>query len=220
MSTAQAKFGLIGRKVGMTQVYDEKGKLVPVTVVEVSENYIVDKNTKERNGYESICLAFGPVREKVVAKPQLGLFKKAGVKPCKHLREFRVDSLDGFEVGKALTAEIVPEGVLVDVQGRSIGKGFQGVMKRHGFQGGPASHGSHFHRRPGSIGMCEFPSRVKKGHKMSGHTGNRVVTTQCLRVVKVLADKGVVLIQGAIPGYNNGIVFVKHTSKPVRKRVK
>jgi len=205
---------LIGRKIGMTQVFTEDGTVVPVTVVEAGPCVITDKKTVETNGYNAIQLGFTKqLKERKVTKPMAGHFKKNGVDPYKYIKEFRVENIEEYNVGQELAATVFEEGDVVDVQGVSKGKGFQGVVKRHGFKGGRATHGSHFHRAPGSIGMCEFPGETPKGRKMPGRTGGKAVSVQKLAVVKVIPETNLILVKGAIPGHKNGIVYIKETVK-------
>jgi large subunit ribosomal protein L3 len=207
--------GIIGRKIGMTQVFTAEGNVIPVTVVEAGPCVVTQKKTVTTDGYNAIQIGFERIiSEKKLNKPQYGHFKKAGVEPMKHLREVRMEEVDQFNVGQVISAEIFAEGELVDIQGVSIGKGFQGVVKRHNFSGGPAGHGSMFHRRVGSIGMKEWPAEVMKGKKMPGHMGARKVTTQRLKIVRVMPEKNIILVQGAIPGHENGVVYIKSTVKP------
>ncbi len=207
--------GIIGKKIGMTQVFTENGVVIPVTVVEAGPCVVTQKKTVESDGYNAIQIGFQKIlSEKKVNKPLAGHFKKAGVEPMKYLREVKVDAIDDYTVGQVFNVDIFAEGDVVDIQGVSIGKGFQGVMKRYNFGGGPQSHGSGFHRRPGSIGMKEWPGEVDKGKKMPGHMGAEIVTTQRLKVVKVMPETNVILIQGAVPGNKNGIVYIKQTVKP------
>lgn len=207
--------GIIGKKIGMTQVFTAEGNVIPVTVVEAGPCVVTQKKTVASDGYNAIQIGFEKVlSEKKLNKPQFGHFKKAGVEPMKHLREVRIDEIDQFNVGQVISAEIFAEGDLVDIQGVSIGKGTQGVMKLHNFAGGPSGHGSTFHRRPGSIGMKEWPAETPKGKKMAGRMGNRKVTTQRLRVVRVMPEKNIILVQGAVPGHDNGVVYIKATVKP------
>lgn len=206
--------GIIGKKVGMTQIFMSDGTVIPVTVVEAGPCVVVQKKTVESDGYNALQLGFGKIlKAKKINKPMAGHFKKNNLEFFKILKEFRTDNVEEFEVGQEIKADIFAEGDLVDVQGISIGKGFQGVIKRHGFGGGPASHGSDFHRAPGSIGMCEFPGETLKGKKMPGRMGNKTVTIQGLKIVKVMADKNVLLIKGAVPGHKNGIIYIKKSTK-------
>ncbi|MBC7195730.1 50S ribosomal protein L3 [Deferribacteraceae bacterium V6Fe1] len=206
--------GIIGKKVGMTQIFMSDGTVIPVTVVEAGPCVVVQKKTVETDGYNALQLGFGKIlKAKKVNKPMAGHFKKNNLEFFKFLKEFRTDNVGEFEVGQEIKVDIFTEGELVDVQGVSIGKGFQGVIKRHGFAGGPASHGSDFHRAPGSIGMCEFPGETLKGKKMPGRMGNKTVTTQGLKIAKVMADKNVLLIKGSVPGHKNGIIYIKKSTK-------
>lgn len=198
--------GILGRKVGMTQIFTEDGRIVPVTVVEAGPCWVVQVRTKEKDGYEAVQLGFQEVKkEKNITKPVLGIFKKAGIPPCRVLREFR---MAGFNVGDKVTVEIFSKGEVVNVSGISKGKGFQGVMKRHNFAGGPDSHGSMFNRAPGSIGASSFPSRVWKGKGMAGHMGNERVTVKNLTIVDVIPEQNLLLIKGAVPGSENGILEI------------
>jgi len=204
---------IIGKKVGMTQVYKEDGSVVPVTVVLAGPCVVTEIRTEDKNGYSAIQLGFDEiVKENRVNKPMAGYFKKQGVKPFKFLKEFKGDAGE-MTVGQQVDVNIFEEGDLVDVQGTSIGKGFQGVMKRHNFAGGPKTHGSHFHRAPGSIGMCEFPGETPKGRKMPGRMGGKTVTVQNLAVVKVIPETNLLLVTGAIPGHDNGVVYIKQAVK-------
>jgi len=207
--------GIIGKKIGMTQVFTAEGNVIPVTVVKAGPCVVTQKKTVASDGYNAIQIGFEKVlSEKKLNKPQFGHFKKAGVEPMKHLREVRLEDIDQFSVGQVISAEIFSEGELVDIQGVSIGKGTQGVIKRYNFSGGPSGHGSTFHRRPGSIGMKEWPAETPKGRKMAGRMGNKKVTTQRLRVVRVMPEKDIILVQGAVPGHDNGVVYIKSTVKP------
>lgn len=204
--------GLLGIKVGMTQIFSSEGKVVPVTVVEAGPCRVVMKKTVERDGYEAIQLSFKEVKKNRLNKPLRGHFKKHGVPPTKYLAEFEGDpgSLDS---GQEITVEIFQEGDRVDVTGLTKGKGFQGVMRRYKFAGGPASHGSMFHRAPGSIGSSSFPSRVKKNKKLPGHMGNKKRTVQNLEVIGVRKEDNLLLIKGAIPGARGSLVVVKKSVK-------
>ncbi|MGV0782178.1 50S ribosomal protein L3 [Mycolicibacterium peregrinum] len=211
-----ARKGILGTKLGMTQVFDENNKVVPVTVVKAGPNVVTLIRTPERDGYSAVQLAYGEISPRKVNKPVSGQFAAAGVNPRRHLAELRVDEAAAaeYEVGQELTAEIFADGAYVDVTGTSKGKGFAGTMKRHGFAGQGASHGAQaVHRRPGSIGGCATPGRVFKGTRMSGRMGHDRVTTQNLKVHKVDAENGVLLIKGAIPGRNGGLVVVRSAIK-------
>ncbi|GAB0102615.1 50S ribosomal protein L3 [Nocardia sp. JMUB6875] len=206
--------GILGTKLGMTQVFDEKNRVVPVTVVKAGPNVVTQIRTQERDGYAAIQVAYGAIDPRKVNKPVSGQFAKAGVTPRRHIAELRVADVAAFEVGQEINADVFEAGSYVDVTGTSKGKGFAGTMKRHGFRGQGASHGAQaVHRRPGSIGGCSTPGRVFKGMRMSGRMGNDRVTTQNLSVHKVDAENGLLLIKGAIPGRTGGIVIVKSAVK-------
>ena len=204
---------LIGKKVGMTQIFDEKGRVVPVTVIEAGPCVIAQVKSVETDGYNAIQLGFGDVKESKLNKPEKGHFAKANIAPKKHLREFRVDSVDGITVGTELTVSEFAEGDKLDIQGTSKGKGFQGVIKRHGQHRGPMGHGSMYHRRPGSMGPTSTPGRVFKGKKLPGHMGRVTVTIQNLDVIKVDNDKNVVLVKGSVPGPKGAILNLKTSVK-------
>ena len=207
------KKGIIGRKVGMTQIFDEKGNVIPVTVIEAGPCVVAQVKTVETDGYNAIQLGFGDVKESKLNKPEKGHFAKANVAPKKHLREFRVDSVEGIAVGTEWTVSEFAEGDRLDIQGTSKGKGFQGVIKRHGQHRGPMGHGSMYHRRPGSMGPTSTPGRVFKGKKLPGHMGKVTVTIQNLDVIKVDTDKNVVLVKGSVPGPKGAILKLKASVK-------
>lgn len=205
---------LIGEKLAMTQVWDEDGFFIPVTIVDVSTNVVTQIRNTENDGYNAIQLAYGEVDPRKVTKPLKGHFEKAGVTPRKNLIEIPTESIDSYELGQELTADSFKEGECVDVSGTTKGKGFAGVMKRHGFAGVSASHGEHKnHRKPGSVGACATPGRVFKGLRMAGRMGASRHTVQNLKVYKIDAEKGVLYIKGAIPGPKGGIVLVKSAVK-------
>ena len=205
---------LLGRKIGMTQVWDADGRLVPLTVVQVGTNVVTQVRTKEVDGYSAIQLGFGEIDPRKVTKPLQGHFAKAGVAPRRHLAEVRTSEHDSYEVGQELDASTFEAGQSVDVSGNTKGKGFAGVMKRHGFAGVSASHGAHRnHRKPGSIGACATPGRIFKGLRMAGRMGGNRRTVQNLRIQAVDTEKGLLLISGAIPGPKNGIVLVRSAVK-------
>ncbi len=206
--------GILGTKLGMTQVFDEKNRVVPVTVVKAGPNVVTQIRTVERDGYSAVQVAFGAIDPRKVNKPTAGQFTKAGVTPRRHIAELRLADSASFEVGQEINADVFEEGTYVDVTGTSKGKGFAGTMKRHGFKGQGASHGAQaVHRRPGSIGGCSTPGRVFKGMRMSGRMGSDRVTTQNLSVHKVDAENGLLLIKGAIPGRKGGVVIVRSAVK-------
>ena len=207
------KKALIGKKVGMTQIFDEQGKVIPVTVIEAGPCIVVQVKTTENDGYQAIQLGFGEVKEHKVIKPLKGHYTKVNLTPKKHLREFRVDSLENVKVGDELKADIFAAGDKLDIQGTSKGKGFQGVIKRHGQSRGPMGHGSMYHRRPGSMGPTSTPSRVFKGKKLPGHMGNQTITIQNLEVIKVDLDKNVILVKGSVPGAKGAILKLKTSVK-------
>ena len=206
--------GILGTKLGMTQVFDENNRVVPVTVVKAGPNVVTQIRTEERDGYSAVQLAFGAIDPRKVNKPTSGQFTKAGVTPRRHVVELRVADTSDYEVGQELTAEVFEDGAYVDVTGTSKGKGYAGVMKRHGFKGLGAGHGvQRKHRSPGSIGACATPGRVFKGVRMAGRMGHVRVTTQNLTVHRVDAEAGLLLIKGAVPGPKGGLVFVKTAAK-------
>jgi len=207
--------GLLGTKLGMTQVWDENNKLVPVTVIEIAPNVVTQLRTAEKDGYEAVQIAAGAIDPRKVNQPASGHFKAAGVTPRRHLAEVRTADASSYELGQELTVDATFEaGQLVDVVGTSKGKGFAGVMKRHNFKGVSASHGSHRnHRKPGSIGASSTPSRVFKGMRMAGRMGGERVTVLNLRVHAVDAEKGLLLVKGAVPGARGRLVFVRNAVK-------
>ena len=204
---------IVGRKIGMTQVFTENGAVVPVTVVEAGPMVVVQKKTVEKDGYNAIQVGFENIKEKKVNKPTKGHFEKANVSPKKLLQEFRVENVEEFEIGQEIKVDLFAEGDKVDVTGISKGKGTQGVIKRHGFSRGRETHGSHFHRAPGGMSAGTYPGRVFKGHRMAGRMGHERITTQNLEIVRVDLDKNLILVKGAIPGPKKGIVTIKETVK-------
>ena len=205
--------GLIGRKIGMTQIFDESGKVIPVTVIEAGPCAVTQVKTIETDGYQAIQLGFGDIKEKKLTKPVKGHFTKVNVTPKKHLREFRLDSVEGLTGGQELRADLFAAGDKLDIQGTSKGKGFQGVIKRHGQHRGPMGHGSMYHRRPGSMGPTSTPGRVFKGKKLPGHMGAQTITIQNLEVIKVDLDKNVILVKGSVPGIKGAILKLKSSVK-------
>ncbi len=206
--------GILGTKLGMTQLWDENNKVVPVTVIQAGPCVVTQVRTPEQDGYNAVQLGFGAVKAKKVTKPEAGHFAKADVTPRKHLVELRTADASEFALGQELTAEVFADGEIVDVTGTSKGKGTAGVMKRHGFHGLRASHGVHRkHRSPGSIGGCATPGRVFKGLRMAGRMGNNKVTVQNLKIHAVDAERGLLLVRGAIPGNNGSLVVVRSAAK-------
>jgi large subunit ribosomal protein L3 len=201
--------GLMGKKLGMTQVYGEKGEVVPVTVIEAGPCTVTEVRTLERDGYTALQLGFGTNKEKRFSRPVLGQFKKRNLPPSRHLKEFRVADVSAYQPGQKLTVDLFEAGQFVDVQGVTKGRGFQGVVKRYGFVAGHASHGPTHGKQPGSIGASAFPSRVIKGKRLPGRMGGENLTIRNLKVFAVDAEQNLLLLRGAVPGPVNGLVFVK-----------
>jgi len=199
---------LIGRKIGMTQLFDEKGDVVPVTVIEAGPCTVTEIRTSERDGYTALQLGFGTNKEKRFTKPYLGQFTKRNLPPSRHLREFRIADVSAYTLGQTLNAAVFEKGEHVDVEGNTKGRGFAGIIKRHGFKGGHASHGPTMGREPGSIGSSAYPSRVIKGKRLPGRMGGKPLTSKNLMVAGVDVEQNVVLVRGAIPGPTNGLVFI------------
>jgi len=214
-----ASKGILGRKLGMTQVWDAENRVVPVTVIEAGPCRVVQLKTPERDGYAAVQLSFGETKPRRLSKPELGHLKAAGGPPSRHLAELRVTDLDGFEIGQIVRADVFTAGERVDVTGISKGKCFTGVMQRHNFKGLGASHGTHKkHRAPGSIGACATPARVFKGVKMAGQMGSERVTTLNLEVVEGDAERGLLLVKGAVPGPAGSLVFIRNATKAAVKK--
>ena len=207
------KKAIMGKKVGMTQIFNEHGKVIPVTVIEAGPCVVLQKKTVESDGYQAIQVGFGEIRERLVNKPKTGIFKKAGVNVKRYIREFRLEDVSAYEVGAEIKADIFAAGDKVDVSGISKGKGFQGTIKRWNAHRGPMSHGSKFHRAVGSMGASSDPSRTFKNKHMPGHMGAVNTTVLNLEVVKVIAEKNLILIKGGIPGPNKGTVVIRNTVK-------
>lgn len=204
---------IYGKKVGMTQIFTEDGIAVPVTAIEAKPLTVVGKKTTDKEGYNAIVVSFGEIKEKNANKPLKGVFAKANTEVQKYLREIKVENVDEYEIGSKITVEAFDTTDRVDIQGTSKGKGFQGNIKRHGQHRGPMSHGSMYHRRPGSMGATSTPGRVFKGKKLPGHMGSKTSTILNLDVVKVDTDKNVILVKGSIPGAKGAIVRVKKSVK-------
>lgn len=216
MTTTMTKTvkGVLGEKLGMTQVWDEDNRLVPVTVIQAGPNVVTQIRTPEADGYSAVQLAFGAIDPRKVNQPKSGHFAKAGATPRRHLVELRTTDAADYTLGQEVTVELFETGQAIDVTGTTKGKGFAGVMKRHGFHGVSASHGAHRnHRKPGSIGGCATPGRVFKGMRMAGRMGGERQTTQNLTIHAVDADKGLLLVKGAVPGARGGIVLVRASVK-------
>ena len=203
---------LIGKKVGMTQIIGDNGKMIPVTVLEMGPCFVVQVKTENHDGYSALQLGYGSKREKNVTLPLLGIYKKAGVTPCAILKEVRIDDASKYEAGQEITCDIFNIGEKVHVTGTTKGRGFQGVIKRHGFHGGKQSHGVRSKRVPGSIGQCTTPGRVFKGKKLPGRMGGKRVTIKNLIVVKIDTGRNLVLVKGAVPGAPNSYVMVRKAS--------
>ena len=207
--------GLVGKKIGMTQILDHVGDLVPVTVIQTGPVTVTRIRTKVKEGYDAIQVGFGDVKEKHLPKDRIGAFQKIQLKPMKFLREFRIDGLkpDEYKVGQLLGADLFAEGDFVDVQGKTKGKGFQGGMRRWGMKGGPETHGSMYHRRSGSNGCTTFPGRTWRGHHHPGHMGDETNTVQNLLVMRVLKEENAILVRGAVPGARNAVILVRKSFK-------
>lgn len=207
------KKAILGVKLGMTQIFNENGKIVPVTVVEAGPCVVLQKKTKEKEGYDSIQVGFAAIRESLVSKPKKGHFAKAGVPVKRFVKELRLEDVASYEVGQEITTEIFAAGDKIDVSGISKGKGFQGTIKRWNGHRGPMSHGSKFHRSVGSMGASSSPSRTFKNKKLPGHMGNVATTVLNLEVAKVMPEKNIILIKGGIPGPNKGLVVIRNAVK-------
>ena len=206
--------GLLGRKLGMTQVWDADNKIVPVTVIAAGTNVVTQIRTRETDGYSAVQIGFGDIAGRKVNKPATGHFDKAGVTPRRHIVEIRTEAISDYTLGQEITPDVFAAGDEVDVTGTSKGKGFAGVMKRHGFHGVGASHGAHRnHRKPGSIGGCATPGRVFRGMRMAGHMGTDRITTQNLKVHAVDVEKGIILIKGAVPGPKGALIVIRSAEK-------
>ncbi|MFP4697125.1 MAG: 50S ribosomal protein L3 [Eubacteriales bacterium] len=207
------KKGIIAKKVGMTQIFDENGALIPVTVLVAGPCEITQVKTVENDGYNSVQVGFDDKKENLMNKPQKGHFDKAGVSYKRFIKEFRLDNANEYQLGQEIKADIFAEGDKIDVTGISKGKGFQGAIKRHGMSRGPMAHGSKYHRRPGSMGASAFPGKVFKGKKLPGQMGNEQVTIQNLEIVKIDAEKNLILVKGAVPGPKRTVVTLKESVK-------
>ena len=207
------KKAILGKKIGMTQFFRADGTMIPVTVIEAGPCPVVQKKTVENDGYESIQIGFAELREKLANKPRKGHFAKANLKAMRYLREFRLEDAASYEVGQILKADVFAEGDKVDISGTSKGHGFAGVVKRHNQGRGRMTHGSHFHRAPGSMSACSDPSRVFKTKNLPGHMGSEHVTVQNLEVVRVDAERNLLLVKGAVPGPRKALVTIKETTR-------
>jgi len=209
--------GILGRKIGMTETFEKDGKLTPVTIIEAGPCLVLQLKVPDLDGYRAVQLGFADKKENRTKRPLLGHFKKAGVKPKRFIKEIRISDKDKYTIGREIKVDIFKEGDFVDISGTTIGKGFQGGMKKWGWSGGPASHGSMTHRRPGSIGASAFPSRVFKGHHLPGRMGGNRRTVQKLKVVKVDLENNVLMVKGAVPGHKNSYLVIRNASKKPEK---
>lgn len=211
--------GILGKKIGMTQIYRENGRIIPVTVIEAGPCYVLQVKSGEKDGYDAVQLGFIEKKEKNVTKPILGRFKKINVTPKRFIREIRISNEQKFEIGQQLKVDVFEIGDAVDITGTSIGKGFQGGMKRWHWKGGKKTHGSTSHRRPGSIGSSTDPSRVFKGHHLPGRMGGDTVTVQNIEVVKVDPENNLLVVEGAVPGAVNGLLVIKKAKKRLKAKI-
>ncbi len=205
--------GILGKKLGMTRIFTQDGQWIDVTLVQAGPCVVIQRKTEKKDGYEAVQVGFDEIKPKRCTKPLKGHFEKAGVPPKRFLKEFRVEVDNPLKPGDEIKLDIFKVGDRVDISGKSKGRGFAGVVKRHGYSGGPGTHGSNFHRRPGSIGQSAYPAEVYKGKGLPGHMGNVRVTVQNLEVVDIVPEKNLIVIRGSIPGSNGGLVEIKHTVK-------
>ncbi len=207
------KKAILGKKIGMTQMFRADGTMIPVTVIEAGPCPVIQKKTVGTDGYEAVQVGFSELRAKLSNKPRTGHFAKAGVKPLRYMREFKLDDAASYQVGQVIKADTFVEGDKIDVRGVSKGKGFQGVIKRHGYKGGPGGHGSMFHRAPGSIGQCADPAETYKGKGMPGHMGCVRRTSSFIEIVRIDTEKNLVLLRGAVPGPTEALIMIKKSVK-------
>jgi len=200
--------GLLGNKIGMTQIFDESGNIIPVTILKVGPCVVTQVKTKSKDGYDSIQIGYGNVSSKALTQPELGHLQKSNIQPLKYLKEFQVNNTDEFQIGQVLNVESFAPGQLVNIRGKSIGKGFSGLQKRHNFTRGPMTHGSKNHREPGSIGMGTTPGRVLPGKKMAGQLGNKITTIKKLKVIQINSEENILVIKGSIPGKPGNLLSI------------
>ncbi len=200
--------GLLGNKIGMTQIFDESGNIIPVTILKVGPCVVTQVKTKKKDGYDSIQIGYGNVSSKLLTQPELGHLQKSNIQPLKYLKEFRINETDEFEIGQILNVDLFSIGQLVNIRGKSIGKGFSGLQKRHNFTRGPMTHGSKNHRAPGSIGMGTTPGRVLPGKKMAGQLGNKVTTIKKLKIIQVNSEENILVIKGSVPGKPGNLLSI------------
>ena len=200
--------GLLGNKIGMTQIFDEAGNIIPVTILKVGPCIVTQVKTEAKDGYNSIQVGYSNVSSKSLTQPELGHLQKSNIQPLKYLKEFRINGDHEFEVGQTLTVDLLSSGQLVDIKGKTVGKGFSGLQKRHHFTRGPMTHGSKNHRGPGSIGMGTTPGRVLPGKKMAGQLGNRITTVQKLKVIQLNLEENILVIKGSVPGKPGNLLSI------------
>jgi large subunit ribosomal protein L3 len=200
--------GLLGNKIGMTQIFDESGNIIPVTILKVGPCVITQVKTKSKDGYDSIQIGYGNVSSKSLTQPELGHLQKSNIQPLKYLKEFRINETNEFEIGQVLNVDSFSPGQLVNIRGKSIGKGFSGLQKRHNFTRGPMTHGSKNHRAPGSIGMGTTPGRVLPGKKMAGQLGNKITTIKKLKVIQINSEENILVIKGSVPGKPGNLLSI------------
>jgi large subunit ribosomal protein L3 len=200
--------GLLGNKIGMTQIFDEFGNIIPVTILKVGPCVVTQVKTKSKDGYDSIQIGYGNVSNKVLTQPELGHLQKSNIQPLKYLKEFKVNNIDDFQIGQVLNVKSFTTGQLVNIRGKSIGKGFSGLQKRHNFTRGPMTHGSKNHREPGSIGMGTTPGRVLPGKKMAGQLGNKITTIKKLQVIQINSEENILVIKGSVPGKPGNLLSI------------
>ena len=200
--------GLLGNKIGMTQIFDETGNIIPVTILKVGPCVVTQVKTEAKDGYNSIQVGYSRVSSKSLTQPELGHLQKSNIQPLKHLKEFRINNDQNFEVGQTLTVDLLSLGQFVDIQGKTIGKGFTGLQKRHNFARGPMTHGSKNHRAPGSIGMGTTPGRVLPGKRMSGQVGNKIITVKKLKVIQLNLEENILVIKGSVPGKPGNLLSI------------
>jgi large subunit ribosomal protein L3 len=200
--------GLLGNKIGMTQIFDEYGNIIPVTILKVGPCVVTQVKTKSKDGYDSIQIGYGNISSKALTQPELGHLQKSNIQPLKYLKEFKVNNTDEFQIGQVLNVESFAPGQLVNIRGKSIGKGFSGLQKRHNFTRGPMTHGSKNHREPGSIGMGTTPGRVLPGKKMAGQLGNKITTIKKLKVIQINSEENILVIKGSVPGKPGNLLSI------------
>lgn len=200
--------GLLGNKIGMTQIFDESGNIIPVTILKVGPCVVTQIKTKEKDGYNSIQLGYGNVLPKSLTQPELGHLQKSNIQPLKYLKEFKVQENDNFEIGQVLNVDSFTAGQLVNIRGKSIGKGFSGLQKRHNFSRGPMTHGSKNHREPGSIGMGTTPGRVLPGKRMAGQLGNKITTIKKLKIIQINVEENILVVKGSVPGKPGNLLSI------------